>query len=68
MLATVLSSQLGHDGVMSIPSHTVDGVVESILTVMLLNRALLKDQRRRSEGGEWEPIKIPQWNFAYVPN
>jgi hypothetical protein len=27
----------------------------------------LKDQRRRPEGGEWEPIKIPRWNLAYIP-
>jgi hypothetical protein len=28
---------------------------------------LLKDRRRRPEGGEWEPIKIPNWNLAYIP-
>jgi hypothetical protein len=28
---------------------------------------LLKDWRRRPEGGEWEPIKIPQENLAYIP-
>jgi hypothetical protein len=28
----------------------------------------LKDRRRRLEGGEWEPIKIPHRNLAYVPN
>jgi hypothetical protein len=28
----------------------------------------LKDQIRRSEGDEWEPIKILQENLAYVPN
>jgi hypothetical protein len=28
---------------------------------------VLKDRRRRSEGGEWEPIKIPYRNLAYVP-
>jgi hypothetical protein len=28
----------------------------------------LKNQRRRPEGGEWEPIKIPLWNSAYVPS
>jgi hypothetical protein len=28
----------------------------------------LKDQRRRPEGGEWEPIKITHSNLAYIPN
>jgi hypothetical protein len=29
----------------------------------------LKDQRRRPEGErEWEPIKIPRRNLAYIPN
>jgi hypothetical protein len=28
----------------------------------------LKDGIRRLEGGEWESIKIPQGNSAYVPN
>jgi hypothetical protein len=28
---------------------------------------VLKDRRRRPEGGEWEPIKISQWNLAYIP-
>jgi hypothetical protein len=23
--------------------------------------------KRRPEGGEWEPIKIPQMNLAYIP-
>jgi hypothetical protein len=27
----------------------------------------LKDRRRRPEGGEWEPIKIPHGNSAYIP-
>jgi hypothetical protein len=27
----------------------------------------LKDRRRRPEGGEWEPIKIPHRNLAYIP-
>jgi hypothetical protein len=27
----------------------------------------VKDQRRRLEGGEWEPIKIPRRNLAYIP-
>jgi hypothetical protein len=27
-----------------------------------------KDQRRRPEGGEWEPIKITHSNLAYIPN
>jgi hypothetical protein len=29
----------------------------------------VKDRRKRPEGGggEWEPIKIPQENLAYVP-
>jgi hypothetical protein len=31
------------------------------------NESVLKDRRRRPEGGEWEPIKIPHWNLAYVP-
>jgi hypothetical protein len=26
----------------------------------------MKDQRRRPEGGEWEPIKIPHRNSAYI--
>jgi hypothetical protein len=26
----------------------------------------LKDRRRRPEGGEWEPIKIPRGNLAYI--
>jgi hypothetical protein len=26
----------------------------------------LKDRRRRPEGGECEPIKISQWNLAYI--
>jgi hypothetical protein len=29
---------------------------------------ILKDRRRRPEGGEWEPIKIPRRNLAYIPN
>jgi hypothetical protein len=30
---------------------------------------ILKDRRRRQEGGgEWEPIKIPHKNLAYIPN
>jgi hypothetical protein len=28
----------------------------------------MKDRIRRPEGGEWEPIKIPLENLAYVPN
>jgi hypothetical protein len=28
----------------------------------------LKDQRRRPEGGEWELIKIPIKNLAYISN
>jgi hypothetical protein len=28
----------------------------------------LKDQRRRPEGGEWEPIKISLRNSAYAPS
>jgi hypothetical protein len=28
---------------------------------------LLKDQRRRPEEGEWEPIKIPCRNLDYIP-
>ncbi len=28
----------------------------------------LKDRRRRSEGGEWEPIKILMQELAYVPS
>jgi hypothetical protein len=28
---------------------------------------LVKDRRWRPEGGEWEPIKIPHRNLAYVP-
>jgi hypothetical protein len=28
---------------------------------------LLKDRRRRPEGGEWKPIKIPRRNLAYIP-
>jgi hypothetical protein len=28
----------------------------------------LKDQRRRPEGGEWEPIKILMQGLAYVPS
>jgi hypothetical protein len=28
---------------------------------------VVKDQRRRPEGGEWEPIKIPQRKLAYIP-
>jgi hypothetical protein len=28
----------------------------------------VKDQKRRPEGGEWEPIKIPHRNLAYIPN
>jgi hypothetical protein len=27
----------------------------------------LKDQRRRPEGGKWEPIKIPRGNSVYIP-
>jgi hypothetical protein len=27
----------------------------------------VKDRRRRPEGGEWESIKIPYRNFAYIP-
>jgi hypothetical protein len=29
---------------------------------------ILKDRRRRPEGGEWEPIKITHSNLAYIPN
>jgi hypothetical protein len=28
----------------------------------------LKDQRRRQEGGEWEPIKILIQELTYVPS
>jgi hypothetical protein len=28
----------------------------------------VKDQRRRPDGGEWEPNKIPRKNSAYIPN
>jgi hypothetical protein len=28
---------------------------------------ILKDQKRRPEGGEWEPIKILWGNLVYVP-
>jgi hypothetical protein len=28
----------------------------------------LKDRRRRTEGGEWEPIKITHSNLAYISN
>jgi quercetin dioxygenase-like cupin family protein len=31
------------------------------------NPCPVKDRRRRPEGGEWEPIKIPHRNLAYVP-
>jgi hypothetical protein len=27
----------------------------------------VKDRRWRPEGGEWEPIKIPHRNLAYIP-
>jgi hypothetical protein len=27
----------------------------------------LKDRRKRPEGGEWEPIKIPHRNLTYIP-
>jgi hypothetical protein len=30
------------------------------------NEKDLKDQRRQPEGGEWEPIKIPCGNLAYI--
>jgi hypothetical protein len=34
-----------------------------------LESRIVKDRRRRPEGGgEWEPIKIPQWNLVYIPN
>jgi hypothetical protein len=29
---------------------------------------ILKDRRRRPEGGEWESIKILHWNLAYILN
>jgi hypothetical protein len=32
-----------------------------------LQELVLKDQRRQPEGGEWEPIKIPYQNLAYIP-
>jgi hypothetical protein len=36
---------------------------------MLWTRArLLKDQRRRQKGGEWESIKIFRGNMTYIPN
>jgi hypothetical protein len=35
---------------------------------LIINRIPgLKDWRRRPEGGEWEPIKIPHRNLAYIP-
>jgi hypothetical protein len=38
-------------------------------TIVSTNQNLyLKDRRRRPEGGEWEPIKIPHRNLAYIPN
>jgi hypothetical protein len=30
-------------------------------------RVDVKDWRKRPEGGEWEPIKIPRGNLAYIP-
>jgi hypothetical protein len=30
-------------------------------------RQFVKDRRRRPEGGEWEPVKIPLRNLAYIP-
>jgi hypothetical protein len=37
---------------------------------VLITQDILKDRRRRPEGGggEWEPIKIPHRNLAYVQN
>jgi hypothetical protein len=29
--------------------------------------AVVKDRRGDQRGGEWEPIKIPSWNLAYIP-
>jgi hypothetical protein len=29
--------------------------------------SILKDRRGDQRGGEWEPIKIPPWNLAYIP-
>jgi hypothetical protein len=37
------------------------GLVEEVLIEIWM-----KDRRRRPEGGEWEPIKIPYWNLAYI--
>jgi hypothetical protein len=38
-------------------------------TIFLIKPLMfLKDQRRRPEGGEWEPIKILMQELAYVPS
>jgi hypothetical protein len=45
-------------------------VIREFLAVFpddLPGMAPVKDWRRRSEGGEWEPIKIPLENLAYIP-
>jgi hypothetical protein len=45
-----------------------DGGVVDILAVDAYSGVeVLKDQRRRPDGGEWEPIKISYWNLAYIP-
>jgi hypothetical protein len=38
-----------------------------LVAVTLIPVVSLKDRRRRPEGGEWEPIKIPRGNLAYIP-
>jgi hypothetical protein len=55
--------------------YTVDGrrfqVPLEYLSTSVFAELLLMSQdegpKRRPEGGEWEPIKIPHRNLAYVP-
>jgi hypothetical protein len=40
----------------------------SIFVQATVYKLYIEGPRRRSEGGEWEPIKILLENLAYIPN
>jgi hypothetical protein len=53
---------VGEDDMINVGATTLVALVHENYIV------LVKVRRRRTEGGEWETIKIPRRNLAYIPN
>jgi hypothetical protein len=55
-----------YDGVSDI-KNVEEIAIKKHRTVADLLTVAMKDRRGDQRGGEWEPIKIPQRNLAYIP-